>query len=240
VTGVARRSRATDAKPQALGPASATGNGQVRQHTARISAPLRQRRRGWFAGSIALLALAALTNVYLFQSASDRVPAVVVVRDVPIGQEITSADLGTTRIPAASGVRMVPGSQLPEVVGNRAAVDLRQGSLLTPSQLTGDVTPRPGQALVTVAVKPSQLPPRGLTPGTPVSVIATPGAQGQEGTGGGAAVLTRDVPAIVDQVAGPDVEGFRSISLIVAQADAAAVARQASTGRVAVIVTARQ
>jgi hypothetical protein len=236
---MARRSRTVDAKPQTTGVASAAGNGREGRRAGRLSAPPRQRRRGWFAGAVALLALAALANVYVLQSASHRVPAVLVVRDVPIGQEISRADLDTTQVSAASGVRLVPGRQLPEVVGTRAAVDLRHGSLLTPSQVTGDVAPRPGQALVAVAVKPSQLPARGLVPGTPVSVIATPGAQGQDAAGNGAAVLTREVPARVDQVAGPDADGLRSVSLIVAQGDAAALARQASTGRIALIVTAR-
>lgn len=250
MSGMARKPYTADTSTQAAGVASPAGNGQPRQRAPRMSVPPRQRRRGWFAAAIALLALAALANVYVFQSSSHRVPAVLVVRDVPVGQEITRADLDTVRVSADPGVQIVPARQLTEVVGNRAAVDLRHGSLLTPSQVTGEVIPRPGQALVAVAVKPSQLPSRGLVPGTPVSVIATPGAQGQDAAGGDTAggdtaggdtgVLARDVPATVDQVAGPDADGLRSVSLIVAQGDAAALARQASTGRIAVIVTARQ
>jgi hypothetical protein len=230
---------------------SSVGDGQRRagqtRRAVRFSAPPRQRRRGWFAGAVALLALAVLVNVYLVRSAAHRIPVAVVVRDVPIGQEISRADLGVTQVSTGSAVRVVPARQLPQVVGNRAAVDLRRGSLLTPAQITGDVTPHRGQALVAVAVKPSQLPPRGLRPGASVSVVATPGNQGQDTAGdvaggagsGQAAALPRDVAATVDEVSGPDTEGVTSLSLIVAQADAAALARQASTGRIAVIVTAR-
>jgi len=176
--------------------------------------------------------------VYLFRSATHRFPAVVVVRDVSVGQQITRADVDTTLVSAVTSVQTIPGRQLPEVVGNRAAVDLRRGSLLVPSQITSDVAPHPGQALVAVALKPSQLPAHGLVPGAPVSVIATPGAQGQD-TSTGDATPPADVAAIVDQVSGPDADGLMSISLLVTQGDAATVARQASTGRVALIVTAR-
>ena len=228
---------------QVAGSAFLSGDGQARRRAVRFSVPPRQRRRGWLAGAVALLALAVVVNVYLVRSAGQRVPAVVVVRDVPIGQQISRADVGTTWVSADTSVQLVPGRQLPEVVGMRAAVSLRRGSLLTPTQITGEVTPQEGQALVAVAVKPSQLPAGGLAPGTSVTVIATPAAQGQQvGTDavtGEAAALSRDVPARVDQASGPDVDGLHSLSLLVAQADAAALARQASTGRIAVIVTAR-
>lgn len=239
---------ATPASAPASAPAGASGaaagDGQARRRAVPFSAPPRQRRRGWLVGAVALLALAVLANVYLVRSAGHRVPAVVVVRDVSIGQQIGRADVGTTRVSADAAVQLVPGRQLPEVVGTRAAVDLRRGSLLTPAQITGEVTPRQGQALVAVAVKPSQLPPGGLAPGTSVTVIATPGAQGQDtagdaAAGDAAAGLTREVPATLEQIGGPDTDGLQSLSLLVAQADAAALARQASTGRIAVIITAR-
>ena len=204
----------------------------------------RQRRPGWIAGGVALVTLAVLANVYLFQSAGHRALVVRMIRDVPIGQQITRADVDTARVSLDAGVRTIPGRQLGEVVGRRAAVDLRAGTLLTASQLTTQLTPQRGQALVTVPLKPGQLPPQGLAPGSQVRVVTTPGAQGQDdgseqdtGVDGKAAV--RDVAATVDQVGGPDADGSMTVSLLVTDADSSLVAREASTGRIALVVTTR-
>jgi hypothetical protein len=238
---------ASSAKPptasprtQALG-SQAGGNGQVRRPASRLA---RQRRPGWIAAGVALLALAVLANVYLFQTSSHRVSVVRVARDVGIGQQITRADLATSLVALGPGVQMIPGRQLGEVVGRHAAVDLRSGTLLTASQVTTQLTPRPGQALVTVAVKPSQLPPGGLAPGSQVRIVSTPGTQGQNtpaqtGPGQGAQTSVKDVAATVDAVGGPDADGTQAVAVLVADADSSAVARQASTGQIALVITTR-
>jgi hypothetical protein len=191
-----------------------------------------------------MVTLAVLVNVYLFQSAGHRVLAVRMVRDVPIGQQLTRADVGTARVSLDADVRTIPGRQLGEVVGRRAAVDLRAGTLLTASQLTTQLTPQRGQALVTVPLKPGQLPPQGLAPGSQVRVVSTPGAEGQDQgsgqlTGASGKATVGDVAATVDQVGGPDTDGSMTVSLLVADADSSLVAREASTGRIALVVTAR-
>jgi hypothetical protein len=173
--------------------------------------------------------------VYVFQTSSHRVSVVRVARDVGIGQQITRADLGTSLVALGPGIQTIPGRQLGEVVGRHAAVDLRSGTLLTASQVTTQLTPRPGQALVTVAVKPSQLPPGGLAPGSQVRIVSTPGTQGQTT----AQTLVKDVAATVDEVGGPDADGTQAVAVLVADADSSAVARQASTGQIALVITTR-
>jgi hypothetical protein len=219
------------------------GNGQVRRPAGRLA---RQRRPGWIAAGVALLALALLANVYLFQSSSRRLAVVRVARDVPIGQEITRADLDTASVALDGGVATIPGRQLAQVVGRRAAVDLRRGTLLTASQVTAALTPQLGQALVTVGLKASELPPRGLAPGSRVRLVPTTGGQdatagtGQSGAGQGGEAVSKDVPATVDAVGGPDADGAMTVSLLVADADSSAVARQASAGRIALVITTRE
>lgn len=202
----------------------------------------RQRRPGWIAAGTALVALAVLANVYLFQASSRRVLVVRVARDVPVGQPLARADLDTTSVALGPGVGSIPGRQLGQVLGRRAAVDLRAGTLLTVSQVTTQLTPGPGQALVPVALKPGLLPPRGLTPGSPVRIVAAPG-QGQDatdsaGTGSGGQAL-KDVAATVDSVGGLDADGTVTVGLLVADTDASTVAWLAAAGRVALVVTSR-
>ncbi|WP_395108086.1 SAF domain-containing protein [Actinomadura sp. SCN-SB] len=226
-------------------PHPGAGDGQARRPAPRLA---RQRRPGWIAAGVMLMAVAVLANVYLFRTSSERVSVVRMARDVPVGQQITRADLNTALAALDSQTSTIPGRQLPEVVGQRAAVDLRQGTLLAASQVTTQLTPQRGHALVTAALKPSQLP-RGLAPGWQVRIVATTGAttgtQGQppaeQNTAGGPGQSTpaRDVLASVDQVGGPDADGVMTVSLLVADADSSAVARQAATGQIALVVTAR-
>ena len=203
----------------------------------------RQRRPGWIAAGVALMALAVLTNVYLLQSAGRRVAVVRVARDVPVGQPLTRADLDTTTVALGPGVASIPARQLGEVVGRRAGVDLRRGTLLTASQVTGQLTPGPGQALVTVAFKAGQLPPHGLAPGSSVRVVPTLAGQGEQGVepaaSKGLGAAEKDVPATVDAVTGPDADGAMTVGLLVADAEADQVARLAAAGRGALVVVSR-
>lgn len=232
---------------QALG-SRADNNGQAEPpgRGGRVNGRLtRQRRPGWIAAGIALVALAVLTNIYLFQTSGHRISVVQMTRNVPVGRQLVRADVDTSSVAVGPGVQVIPARQLGEVIGRRAAVDLRSGTLLTASQVTTQLTPQPGQALVTVAVKPGQLPPGGLTPGSQIRVVSTPGNQSQ-GTDGGTtptgqdiAGSAKDIRAAVDAVGGPDTDGTMTVSLLVADADANAVAREASTGQIALVVTAR-
>ncbi|WP_344957711.1 SAF domain-containing protein [Actinomadura miaoliensis] len=183
---------------------------------------------------------AALTG-YLFTGMSERTSVVVVARDVPVGQQITNADVATTMVAADGRVATVPGRQLRDVVGRLAAVDLRRGTLLAPSQLTTALSPRQGQQVVPVAVRVSQLPARGLQPGDQVLVVATPGSggQGDAASGNQAAPLTQDTPATVDLVSAPDADGAVRVDLVVDARVGPAIARQASTGRIGFVLTWR-
>ncbi|WP_165950227.1 SAF domain-containing protein [Actinomadura sp. GC306] len=191
-----------------------------------------------------LLLLAVATNVYLFRSSGDRVSVVRLSRDVAVGHKITQADLDRAKVAVPPGVTVVPGHQLEQVVGRRAAVGLRKGTLLAASQLTTQQSPPDGRALVAVPMKAGAMPP-GLAPGWSVRVVFTFGNQGQEPVAGapqGRAQTTalRDVAAVVDDVEGPDAEGAMTVSLVVPEADSSAVARQAAAGMVVLVVTERR
>ncbi|GAA2456057.1 hypothetical protein GCM10010191_89220 [Actinomadura vinacea] len=200
----------------------------------------RQRRPGWIAAGVMLMALAVLANVYLFQSSSERVSVVRLVRDVPVGQQISRADLNTAMVAVDATVHTIPARQLAEVVGRRAAVGLRQGTLLSASQLTVQAHPAPGEALVTVPLKTSEVPP-GLAPGWEVRVVTTPGAPGRgDAPAAGEGAPVKDVAALVDHVGDPNAEGTVTVSLVVVDGDSSMVARQAAAGLVSLVVTARR
>lgn len=200
----------------------------------------RQRRRRMFVLAVLLVAAGAVLAGYVFQGMNQRVPVVMVTRDVPVGAQISAADVGVTTVAVDGVVARIPGRQLREVVGRIAGVDLRAGTLLSASQLSGAVAPGPGQQVVPVAVKLAQLPARGLRPGDQVLVVATPGSPTQAGPEEGSPPLDADTQATVDAVSAPDVDGMVRVDLVVPAEVGPAVLRQASTGRIGFVLTSRR
>jgi hypothetical protein len=198
----------------------------------------RRRRPAMIALAAALIGAGILASAALYHREDHQVPVVMVTAAVPVGAVITSSDLGTTTVAAGPGVQVVPARELSQVVGLVAATSLRPGTLLAPSEVTGKLSPAPGQDLVPVAVKPSGLPASGLQPGDQVLVVATPAAGGS--ASGAAPVLLRPVPAVVEAVdAVPDQDGSDVVDLLVTSADGPDVAEQAATGQIALVVTSR-
>jgi hypothetical protein len=178
----------------------------------------------------------ALAGAWAFTAAVHRTDVLAVTRDIPAGTRITAADLAPVPV-SASGITVIPARQETQVTGEVAAVPLRAGSLLVPADLTTTTVPGPGQQLVPVALKSSQLPASGLVPGEQVLVIATPGAAGQAASGSGQAPLAQDVPATVYRVSAPGDSGTVVADLLVAAGQGTAVAQQDSTGQIALILT---
>jgi hypothetical protein len=199
----------------------------------------RRRRPAMIVLALAMAGAGVLVSAALYQRADHQVPVVMVTADVPAGTLITARDVGATSVTVDSGVHVIPAAQLQQVSGEIAAVALRAGTLLAPSDLTTVQPPAPGQQLVPVAVKPSALPASGLLPGDQVLVVATPGDQGEPGSAG-QGTLTSPVPAVVAAVdAVTDASGFDVVDLLVKAADGPPVAQQASTGQFALVVTRR-
>jgi hypothetical protein len=186
----------------------------------------------------ALIGVGILGSAALYHRADHQVPVLLVTAAVPAGSVITANDVGTTTVAAGPGVQVIPARQLSQVIGLVAATSLQPGTLLAPSELTSKLAPAPGEDLVPVAVKASALPASGLAPGDQVLVVATSAAGG---SGSGAApVLTRPVPAVVEAVdTATDQNGDDVVDLLVASGLGPAVAEQAATGQIALVVTHR-
>ncbi|HEY7144799.1 MAG TPA: SAF domain-containing protein [Streptosporangiaceae bacterium] len=220
-------------QPQ-LGPG---GNGAARP--GQLRGLPRRRRPAMIALAIALIGAGILASAALYQRANHQVPVLMVTVSVPAGTQITSADIGTTTVAAGPGVHTIPARQLSQVVGLTAAVTLRPGTLLAPSELTTALPPGKGQVLVSLPLKPQSLPASGLQPGDHVLVTGTPGYQGQAQSGG-PVVLTEPVPGIVQAVdTVPDQDGFDVVDLLVSSASGDSLAKQESTGQIELIVTSR-
>lgn len=197
----------------------------------------RRRRPGMVALAAALIGVGILASAALYHRADHQVPVLLVTATVPAGSVITASDVGITTVVAGPGVQVIPARQMSQVIGLIAATSLQRGTLLAPSELTSKLTPAPGQDLVPVALKPSALPASGLAPGDQVLAVPTPASGG---SGSGAAVLTHPVPAVVEAVGTTtDQSGDDVVDLLVAAGLGPAVAGQAATGQIALVVTHR-
>lgn len=194
--------------------------------------PLPGRRRPMMlVASVALTALGALVAWEVYGVAGHQTPVLVMTRDVPTGQQLEAQDLSTVAMGMDPAVQSVNADDKSTVIGKRAAVDLKAGSLLAPGQVAEILTPAPGQVVVPLALKASQLPARGITSGDHVVITVVPsGAQADRGQ------LSLDHAAYVDRVSQPDADGLIVVDLVVPASDGTALARQAAAGKVAVVL----
>jgi SAF domain-containing protein len=224
---------ATDVTPNGHGPAPGS-------EQARLRGLPRRRRPAMIALAVAMAGAGVLVSAAVYQRANHQVSVVTVTAQVPAGAVITAADLGTASVTVGSGIQVIPAAQLRQVTGEVAAVALRPATLLAPADLTTAQPPGPGQVLVPAAIKPTDLPASGLSPGDQVLVMATPGDQGQPSSQAGSASLASPVTAVVAAVdLTPGQSGLDEVDLLVRSASGPAVAAQVSTGQFALVVTKR-
>ncbi|WP_240798761.1 MULTISPECIES: SAF domain-containing protein [Streptomyces] len=143
--------------------------------------------------SLALIAAGGAGVAVLLLQVGDRTDVLTVARDVPVGQVLTEDDLGKASLALDPAVKAVGAGDLKSVVGKRAAVELKPGSLLSPSQVTKDNLVKAGEQLVPIGLDPDQIPATALVPGQKVKLVHVP-AQGSADTDktSGAAPQTLD------------------------------------------------
>ncbi|WP_405477822.1 SAF domain-containing protein [Streptomyces canus] len=166
---------------------TASSNGVPQQgHPAGPIAPprvsARRRRPGVIALSLALIAAGGAGVAVLLLQVGNRIEVVTVVRDVQVGQVVAEDDLGKASLALDPSVEAVHGTDMDSVVGKRAAVELKPGSLLAPSQVTKDSLVKAGEQLLPIGLKPEQIPATALVPGQKVQLVHVP-AQGQADSG---------------------------------------------------------
>ncbi|MEU1623121.1 SAF domain-containing protein [Streptomyces sp. NPDC005722] len=208
----------------------------------------RRRRPGLIALSVALIAAGGLSGAVLYSSSGHRTAVVVIARDVQVGARISEADLATASIALDPAVRSVKASRASGLVGQRAATDLKAGSLLAPAQVTAQSLIGPGEQLVGVSVKLSQLPATPLVPGQKLLIVSTPdpnAAPGRNASNGdgstpenGAQPVT--LSAKVVAVGRPAAAtGAVVVDVAVPAAEGPALAARVATGNVALVVVVR-
>jgi hypothetical protein len=185
------------------------------------------------AAAVGIIVVSVAGAAALFGMVSGTTPVVVAAAPLAAGQLITDQDLTTAAVAADPSVAVIPGDQLGDLIGQRAAVAVPAGALLAPDSVTTDLIPGPGQALVGIPVTSAQAPLAELAPGTPVRLVHVPDTAGPADPGAGP--VSAPVPAVVVST-GVAPDGARVIDVTVAAAAAPTVSGWAAGGDVAVVV----
>ncbi|MER7772009.1 SAF domain-containing protein [Kitasatospora sp. NPDC096140] len=213
---------------QEQGGAQGKGRGRAAPHAPARTMRARRRRPAVLAMAVALIAAGGLGGAVLYNSTGQRVAVLALARDVPWGQVITEDDLVVARIAGDPALHPVSAQDRAKAIGMRAATDLKRGAMLTSGDLAQGLTVQPGQIVVGVSAKRSQLPASRLQPGVQLVVVFTPDNGRAD-----------SLPATVITVGRVDTDGSQVIDVAVGTADGPRLAQWVASGRIQVLLAPR-
>ena len=169
-----------------------------------LPAPRRRARRGLLAAGIVLSILFALGAYMLVERSGERVAVIGTAKEISWGEVITQADLVQVQVAQDPALRSVPWSSAGSIVGQRAAMDLPAGALLTGSSVQASTSiPPAGHALVGVRVSAGQVPSTALSPGDQVVIVRTGDASATDRAAQAKDLAASAIPAEVFAVSAP-------------------------------------
>lgn len=204
--------------------------------SATTSAPLRARVRlrrspRWLLAGVLAVCLGGLATAFLVSSVAASESVLRLNRTVYRGEVIAPVDLGVVTIGRGAEVPVVAGERLNAVVGQSALTDLPDGSLLVEGSYGAPDLP-PGSARVGLRLAPGRLPSSALPPGTPVLVVALPGANAMPGS---AEQVPPSVSGTLATAPVAQSDGSFVVDVTVVADRAESVARLSATERVALV-----
>jgi Flp pilus assembly protein CpaB len=210
-------------------------NGEANLVAPPLAPPPKLRRRpAIVAGAIGAVCLGAVLAAWAWSSSTSTQQVLVATAEIPRGSVIEAEDVTTARLNVDSAVAVLPASAADKVIGQRAALDVGAGGLLTPDLVRGGPIPASGESLVGVALKPEQAPGETLVAGDLVRVVVTPGQDGE---------TPRSAPefsaAEVMGIHHDSETGQTVVDLLVPHAEASLLAARVATGNVALVVDSR-
>jgi len=184
--------------------------------------------------SMATIVLGSLLGLWLWTAAGHTTEVLAVRTLVHRGEVISRDDLMVVRVNLDPAVKTVPATQANTIAGQRAALDLAPGGLLTPDDLTETVVPAKGSSVVGIGLAAGMLPAEPLAPGDAVRVVQTPGPQGE------VAGTPVTIAATVVGVHPPESRDQTIVDVLVPADAAADLAARAATGKVALVLDSRE
>jgi flagella basal body P-ring formation protein FlgA len=203
--------------------------------TMAATAPTKVRRRPAFVVmSVAAVILGAVLSLWAWTATSTTTEVLAVRTLVHRGEVITRNDLMVVRVGLDPAVKAVTASRIEQVAGQRAALDLAPGGLLTPDDVASAMLPAKGTSVVGIALAAGMMPAEPLNPGDAVRVVQTPGQQGD------VTATPVTIPATVVGVHPAKTADQTVVDVLVPTEVAADVAARAATGKVALVLDSRE
>lgn len=193
--------------------------------------PKLRRRPALIAAAVASICLGALLAAWAWTSTTNTQEVLAARDTIPRGAVITSEDIARVRINADPALAPLPAASYDDIIGQRAALDIGAGSLLTAAATAPELLPPDGMSVVGVALSPAQAPGLVLENGAKVRVVVTPGEGADPPSGSPAFSDAEVVGTRVDEMTGELV-----VDLLVPHEDATVLAARVSTGNVALIL----
>lgn len=196
-------------------------------------APQRARRRPrLIALGVALSLLGGLGAWVLMQNVNQNVAVLAAGITISRGEVIEVADIVQLEVDSASASSFFPASQLNDVIGQTARVEILTGTTLTAEHL-GTPTSADGSAIAGLSLTQAQMPSLPLLPGDRVAVVQTMAAGSVAPDG---FVPTR-YEATVFSVTQDDTTGSWVINVTLdSEDDAVNVSSIAAAGNVALVI----
>ena len=208
----------------------------------RLPTPPRERKPALAALAVLLILLGALGATTLVLRAGNRIEVVQVTRQIEAGQPVTADNTTSVMVAADSSIKYVPYDQLGTLKGYKARTTIYPGTVVVGQMFTQGATLPAGKAVVGVSLKEGQYP-ADIQGGDTVAVYNVDTGSTGKATGpgtspsasGGLLVGNAKVQKRADDSDATISTGNLSLTLLVDQSDAAAVARAASANAVAVV-----
>ncbi|MFI7018258.1 hypothetical protein [Streptomyces sp. NPDC050164] len=212
----------------------------------RLPAPPRERKPALAALAVLLILVGALGATMLVLQAGDRIEVVKVTNEVQAGESLKDSDVTSVMVAEDESIHYVEWSQLKTIQTYKAKSTIYPGTLAVGEMFAKKASLPAGKAAVGLALKEGQYPSdikagdvvsayRVSTSGSPST--GTDDSTGSSGTSssGGAIVDNARVNAVEDDNDATVSTGNLSLTVLVDEDDAAALASAAAANQVAIV-----
>lgn len=213
----------------------------------RLPTPPRERKPALAALAVLLILVGALGATMLVLRAGDRVEVVKVTKDIQAGESVGNDNTTSVMVADDASIHYVKWSQLDALKKLKAKSTIYAGTVVVGDMFAEKAEIPAGKASVGLALKEGQYP-ADIKSGDHVAVYnvdssssSSNSGSGKTGTGssssssGGLLVQNALVSSVKDSSDATVSTGNLSLTLLVDQTDAAAVARAASANAVAIV-----
>lgn len=208
----------------------------------RLPTPPRERKPALAALAVLLILVGALGVTTLVLQAGDRVEVIKVTDTIQAGESVTDSNTTSVMVADDDTINYVPWEQRNSLKKLKAKSTIYGGTVVVGDMFTGGSGVPAGKAVVGLALKEGQYP-KDIESGAVIAAYrvgtarAASGSEddGTDASSGGLLVEDARVYKVAESDDSAVSTGTLSLTLLVDQADAAALTQAASAGEVAIV-----